>query len=328
MSGGVPFGLGVSIASSAAALVAGVLVDRWLGEPARAHPLVGFGRVAHALERRLNPRARARAVPSYVARMLGGLAWALAVLPPVALGWTLLGCLPGWAQWLAQVAMLWFALGGKSLDLHIGPVGQALARGDLPGARALAARVVSRDLSDADAGAVARAAVESALENGSDAVFAALFWFAIGGGPGALAFRLVNTLDAMWGYRSERFLHFGWAAAKIDDLANWAPARLTAASYALLGHRADAWRCWRTQAPAWDSPNAGPVMAAGAGSLRVRLGGAARYHGVIEERPVLGCGAAPVADDVARALRLVRATTWSWLAVSVAAGVLALCVAH
>ncbi|MGI4983939.1 MAG: cobalamin biosynthesis protein, partial [Janthinobacterium lividum] len=112
MSGGVPFGLGVGIASSAAALVAGVLVDRWLGEPARAHPLVGFGRVAHALERRLNPRARARAVPSYVARMLGGLAWALAVLPPVALGWTLLGCLPGWAQWLAQVAMLWFALGG------------------------------------------------------------------------------------------------------------------------------------------------------------------------------------------------------------------------
>jgi adenosylcobinamide-phosphate synthase len=163
--------------------------------------------------------------------------------------------------------MLWFAIGGKSLEQHIAPVGAALTAGDLPLARSLAARVVSRDLNDADEAAIARAAVESALENGNDAVFAALFWFALAGGPGALAFRLVNTLDAMWGYRTPRFLYFGWAAAKIDDAANWLPARLTALTYTVFGDRKQAWHCWRTQAPAWDSPNAGPVMAAGAGSL-------------------------------------------------------------
>jgi adenosylcobinamide-phosphate synthase len=128
-------------------------------------------------------------------------------------------------------------------------------------------------------------------------------------------FRLANTLDAMWGYRTPRYLRFGWAAARFDDVLNFVPARLTAASYALMGDTRTAWRCWRTQAPLWDSPNAGPVMAAGAGSLNVLLGGPAIYNGALETRPVLGFGMTASPRHVVAALRLVERTTLLWLAV-------------
>ncbi len=153
------------------------------------------------------------------------------------------------------------------------------------------------------------------LENGNDAIFGTLFWFALLGGPGALLFRLANTLDAMWGYRTERFNLFGRFAARFDDALNWLPARLTALSYALLGKTRTAFNCWRVQAPGWDSPNAGPVMAAGAGSLGIALGGAAIYHGQEEIRPPLGQGPAPVAADLYRAITLVKRSLWLWLSI-------------
>ncbi|MBN3793326.1 CobD/CbiB family cobalamin biosynthesis protein, partial [Burkholderia sp. Ac-20353] len=227
-----------------------------------------------------------------------------------------------------HVALLWFALGAKSLADHLAPIAAALLRHDLPGARALTARIVSRDTSTADEGALSRAAVESALENGNDAIFGALFWFVVAGGPGALMFRLANTLDAMWGYRTPRFLTFGWAAARIDDALNWIPARLTAASYALLGDTANAWRCWRTQARHWDSPNAGPVMAAGAGSLNVQLGGPAVYHGELEQRPQLGSGSPATAAHIVAALSLVTRTLALWLALLVASAALVMGTQH
>ncbi|MNZ78367.1 cobalamin biosynthesis protein [compost metagenome] len=161
---------------------------------------------------------------------------------------------------------------------------------------------------------MARATTESVLENGSDAVFAALFWFLVAGAPGVVLYRLSNTLDAMWGYRNERFERFGWAAAKIDDVLNYLPARLVALTYALLGKTALALRCWQRQAPQWDSPNAGPVMAAGAGALGVALGGAAIYHGELHVRPDLGEGPAPGARDIERALNLVYGGVLLWLA--------------
>jgi adenosylcobinamide-phosphate synthase len=189
---------------------------------------------------------------------------------------------------------LYAALGARSLSTHRADRRCPDAR--RPARRApLTARIVSRDTADADAEALARAACESALENGNDAIFGALFWFLIGGAPAVIVFRLANTLDAMWGYRTPRWLMFGWAAARIDDVLNLVPARLTALSYASLGATAQALRCWRTQARAWSSPNAGPVMAAGAGAVGVALGGGARYHGEWEERPPLGAGDAPAA---------------------------------
>ncbi|MGH6631228.1 MAG: cobalamin biosynthesis protein, partial [Burkholderiales bacterium] len=153
----------------------------------------------------------------------------------------------------------------------------------------------------------------SVLENGNDAIFGAIFWFVAAGAPGVVFYRLGNTLDAMWGYRNARYLRFGWCAARLDDLLNILPARLTALSYALLGHFRPAIRCWRVQGAAWKSPNAGPVIAAGAGSLGVVLGGAAVYHGTTQMRPLLGEGQAPDADQIDRALHLIRRVLMLWL---------------
>jgi adenosylcobinamide-phosphate synthase len=297
----------LSVYSMALLAVLGVIVDRLFGEPRTRHPLVAFGRLATKLEARMNTGHRARPA--------GILAWCAAVLPPVVVAWLVVSALPFSYACLVHVLLLWFALGAKSLRQHIAPIARALSLGDLDQARALTSRIVSRDTSKADENALSRAAVESALENGNDAIFGALFWFAIAGGPGALMFRLANTLDAMWGYRTPRYLRFGWAAARFDDALNFIPARLTAASYALAGDTRMAWHCWRTQARSWDSPNAGPVMAAGAGSLNVLIGGAAVYHGVLESRPTLGAGHDATPRHVVSALRLVERSTLLWLAV-------------
>ncbi|GAA0793314.1 adenosylcobinamide-phosphate synthase CbiB [Marinobacterium sediminicola] len=285
-------------------LIAALLIDRWLGEPARWHPLVGFGRCANWLEARCN-YGESR-------RLKGLLLVVLLVVPPVLLI-AVLTQIPIIGEWIA-VLVLWFALGLESLKRHIQPILRALLRGDMPEARRLTSWICSRDAAELD---VERTAVESVLENGSDAVFGALFWFCIAGAPGALAFRLINTLDAMWGYRSERFLHFGWAAARLDDLVGLIPARLTALSYALCGHTRRALHCWRTQAPLHDSPNAGPVMAAGAGALGVELGGLTCYRGVWVEKPLLGEGDKAQPRDLSRALHLVDRALGLWISVIV-----------
>ena len=293
-----PLLLSGPLALPLAALTA-VLLDRMLGEVRRFHPLVGFGRLASVLEKSLNRRS-----------VLSGVSgWALAVLPWVALALLLRPHAP----FLIDVTLLYFALGAQSLGEHAAAVAAPLQKGDLEAARQRVAWLVSRDTTALDASGVAKAGMESVLENGNDAIFGALFWFALLGGPGALLFRLANTLDAMWGYRTERFNLYGRCAARCDDGLNWIPARLTALSYALLGQTRTALACWRTQAPGWESPNAGPVMAAGAGSLGVQLGGAAIYHGKEEIRPPLGLGPAPAAQDLARAIRLIRRSLWLWL---------------
>ncbi|AJC21507.1 adenosylcobinamide-phosphate synthase CbiB [Pandoraea pulmonicola] len=295
-----------------AALI-GVLLDAWLGEPRRWHPLVGFGRIASGVQAWLNTE-ETRDKP-FSAMVRGTWAWSIMLVVPVLLAWALTW-LPGWSGILWQALALYAALGARSLREHVMPIARALSEGDLPQARALTARIVSRDTEDASASDIARAAVESTLENGNDAIFGALFWFAIAGAPGVVLFRLANTLDAMWGYRTDKFLYFGRPAARIDDLLNWIPARLTAASYAIFGDMSRAIVCWRTQAKAWSSPNAGPVMAAGAGSLGVQLGGPARYQGEWETRPELGCGMAPSAQHIKAAWRLISRSMWMWLIVS------------
>jgi adenosylcobinamide-phosphate synthase len=296
--------------SMALGMLSAVALDAWLGEPRRAHPLVAFGRLAVCIERRL-----------YADRVgAGALAWALAVLPPLLLVSLGLQMLRLHAPWLAQAVsalLLYAALGLRSLGQHAQPVAAALHAGELDAARDAVARMVSRDTAPLDSSQLAAAATESVLENGNDAVFGALFWFVLLGAPGAVLYRLANTLDAMWGYRNARYERFGKFAARLDDVLNYLPARLTACSYALCGDARRAWRCWRVQAPHWDSPNAGPVMAAGAGALGVRLGGPAPYHGMWEQRPILGEGVVADARSIQRALRLVRRAVVLWLLVVV-----------
>ncbi|MCA1858409.1 adenosylcobinamide-phosphate synthase CbiB [Massilia oculi] len=296
---------GLGLPQLAALLLAGVLLDLLLGEPRRWHPLVGFGRLAQWLEGRLN-HGRSR-FPR------GLLAWILAVLPLTALAWL---AAHHAGLWLHAV-LLYACIGLRSLREHTLPIVDALRAGDLETARVRTSWIVSRDTADAQEAELAKAGAESLLENGNDAVFGTLFWFLVAGGAGAVLFRLANTLDAMWGYRNERFDLFGRTAARIDDALNYVPARLTALSYVLLAGsaRARAWQCWRSQAPAWSSPNAGPVMASGAGALGVSLGGAAVYDGRLEQRPPLGTGPAATSGDIARAWRLVLHTTLLWLGV-------------
>lgn len=300
---------GLSMAQLACLLLTGVWLDLLLGEARRWHPLVGFGKLAQRIEGRLNRGGRPFT--------RGLLAWPLAVLPLVLLAWL---ATEHAGLWLHAV-LLYVCIGLRSLRDHTLPIVEALRAGDLETARMCTSWIVSRDIHDAQEADLAKAGAESLLENGNDAVFGTLFWFLVAGGAGAVLFRLANTLDAMWGYRNERFLLFGRAAARIDDALNYVPARLTALSYVVLAGaaRARAWQCWRTQAPAWSSPNAGPVMASGAGALGVSLGGAAVYGGRLEQRPLLGTGPAATAADIVRAWRLVLRTTALWLGLACAA---------
>ncbi len=288
---------------TALALLLGSLADRLLGEPRRWHPLVGFGRLAQALEARLNTR------PSqpFWALVGGGLALLMLVLPlGLASAWL-------WYWLLAQSPLLalvfgaltlYASLGGRSLAEHVQAVDSALSQ-DLSAGRCAVQRIVSRDCAAMDEPQVVRASLETLLENTSDAIIGPLFWFALLGPAGALVYRLSNTLDAMWGYRSARFLYFGRAAARWDDLINLLPARLTALAFAAVGNSAAALHHWRHYAKYWSSPNGGPVICAGSGALGISLGGGARYHGQWQEKPATP-GRAPSRADIGRALVLVQ----------------------
>jgi adenosylcobinamide-phosphate synthase len=293
-------------------MLAAVLLDRWLGEPRHWHPLVGFGWLARRVEQMFYGASYVRGIAALCTVTLPFIALTVGLQSLEIVGM------------LCSVLLLYLAIAPRSLREHAERVSFACAKHDLSAARVAVGMMVSRDTSQLNEEGVARATVESVLENGNDAIFSALFWFVVAGAPGVVLYRLSNTLDAMWGYRNARYNEFGWAAARLDDALNFIPARLTAMSYALLGHTRSALQCWRTQAAHWESPNAGPVMAAGAGALQVRLGGAAIYHGELSERPLLGCGTEVGGSDISRAVQLVQRTLYLWLG---AVGVSALLVA-
>ncbi|MES9869057.1 MAG: adenosylcobinamide-phosphate synthase CbiB [Sedimenticola sp.] len=278
-----------------------LIVDQLLGELSRWHPLVGFGRLADQVEGRLNDGRDGK--------LKGVVALLITTLPFVLLAGVLEST---WGIWVSLVA-LYFALGARSLADHARAVACELEQDNMGAAREKVGRMVSRDSTDMDRVSVIRATIESVLENGLDAIFGALFWFFIAGAPGVVFYRLVNTLDAMWGYRNERFNTFGWFTAKLDDLLNWIPARLVAAIYALMGNRAQAMDCWRDQAGLLASPNGGPVMTAGAGALDIELGGPAVYQGKRVEKPLFGGDNPPDLSDIYRALDLVHKSLLLWL---------------
>lgn len=293
-------------------MLAAVAIDELLGEPSRYHPLVGFGKIANWVEKRLNPEIDKALDNARIKLRLAGFCSVIFLIAPSSL---IMLTIPqnGFGA-LLNVLILYWAIGRKSLMQHAQQIAEALSANNIVVARQRIGLIVSRQtqsMTDAD---VSRAAVESVLENGCDAIFAAIFWFVIAGAPGVVMFRLSNTLDAMWGYRNERFNYFGWAAAKLDDALNWLPARCTAIAYGLAGNLKQAIAAWAQGAPQWDSPNAGPVMASGAGSLGLKLGGPACYEGEVDQRPWLGNGNDPEGKDIARALRLLDRTLLIWLA--------------
>lgn len=293
---------------------AALLIDAILGEPRRAHPLVAFGALATRVEQTLN-----RSHWSSASRRATGMVGLLVTVAPMAfMGWWL----SQWPwTWAVEVIVLYLALGLQSLATHGRRVATALRRGDLPAARAALGMMVSRDTAHLEADGVAAGSVESLLENGNDAVFGALFWFFVAGAPGVIVYRLVNTLDAMWGYKTPRLAAFGWSAARLDDALNWIPARLTVLTYGLAAARPiAALRCAWRQGGRTESPNAGIVMAAGAGALGVRLGGPGRYHGAVRWRPRFGVGARADGAIIDQAIRLIRIGALLWVLVALFAG--------
>ncbi|WP_149562250.1 cobalamin biosynthesis protein [Streptomyces cacaoi] len=296
----------------------GYLADTLLGDPGRGHPVAAFGRAAAALERRLWHDHRAWGALHTVAcaggaAALGGL-WQAAVRSA--------GRGARSTDVLGQAVVAWSVLGGTGLAREARAVAAALEAGDLDLARERLPRLCGRDPHRLDAEGVARAVVESVAENTSDAVVGALVWGALAGVPGLAGFRAVNTLDAMVGHRSPRHRRFGWAAARLDDAAGLPGSRLTAALAVLAGpDPRGALRAWRADAGRHPSPNAGPVEAAFAGALGVRLGGTLSYAGRTEHRPVLNApGRAVRRTDIERAVRLSRRVGLLALAVTGVAG--------
>ena len=273
---------------SAWGAAAGLVADRLFGEPpAAVHPVVAFGRVMRAVERSVYRDAR---LPGVAHAAIGA-----------GLGLAAGGMLP-------TAVATWVAVAGRALDRAATEVGAALEAGDLPLARSLLPGLVGRDPTDLDEKEVARAVVESVAENTVDAVVAPVLWAAVAGAPGALGYRAANTLDAMVGHRSSRYRKYGWASARLDDLAGWIPARVTAGLVAAVRpHAAPAvWTAVRSQAPAHPSPNAGVAEAAFAAALGLRLGGENRYCDRVELRPPLGTGRPAEPHDIARAVGLSR----------------------
>jgi adenosylcobinamide-phosphate synthase len=303
-------------APTAAGLALGVAADLLLGDPRRAHPVAGFGATAAALERRVWRDTRG-AGAGYALGLIAATTGLGAVLDRSTRQRPVLRA-------LVTAAATWTVLGGTSLARTATELERALADGDLPAARAVLPSLAGRDPSGLDAPELARATVESVAENTADAAVAPLFWGAVAGIPGLLGYRAVNTLDAMVGHRSPRYARFGWAAARLDDAANWLPARLTAAltvacAPATGGSAAGAWRAWRRDGAAHPSPNAGRCEASLAGALGLRLGGRNVYGSRVEDRPTLGDGRPPAGGDIRRAVRLSRAVWCAAAALAVVA---------
>jgi adenosylcobinamide-phosphate synthase len=274
-------------------LIGGYAADLAFGDPARWHPVAAFGRVAAALERAVYAPSRRRGA-AYALGLVGGAA--------------LLGRRLGRAA-LLDVLLTWAALGGRSLVAQARLIAAAIETGELDAARAALPVLAGRDPEALQERGISRAVVESLAENTGDAVVGPLVWGAVAGAPGLAAYRAANTLDAMVGHRSERYLEFGWAAARLDDFMSWPGARLgavlaVACAPVVSGSPGTAWAVLRRDGAAHPSPNAGRLEAAFAGALGVRLGGPLSYGGRAEERPLIGDGAPPDAAAIRRAARL------------------------
>lgn len=306
---------------SSSAIFSALVLDHLLGETSRFHPLVGFGNLAQRLEKYFYPKSSKSAFRLWG---FGVLAWIGAVMPIfvvsalltqyIALSHGLM------VYWVCSVLVIYLAIGARSLSEHANAIYTPLQTGDLPASRQALSMLVSRDTDQLDESDIATATIESVVENSHDSVIGVFFWFSVFGIPGVVLFRLANTLDAMWGYRTSRYNYFGRWSARIDDMLGYVSARITVLLFSLQSYKAlpAAFRYGRK----WYSPNAGPVMAAGAGALNIQLGGDQIYAGEKKSRPLLGAGDAPNATHIAKALILVKRSYYLYpLVLLVMAGV-------
>jgi adenosylcobinamide-phosphate synthase len=284
-------------------VAAALLLDAVLGEPPEAvHPTVLMGRAISAFEQ------RALKMQSPRSRRLAGIFLALA-MPSLIFFSTrkVLGALTGRLRWTTETALISTSLSMRGLAEAAGSVEHALNGGDLRVARIRVARFVGRDTHDLSEPEVCRAAAESVAENTSDGVVAPMLYGLLFGAPGALAYKAVNTLDSMVGHPEPPYREFGWASARLDDLANLAPSRImTLAVAASSGRPLRTLGMAHRYGPLTVSPNAGMAEAAFAGALAVRLGGTNSYGGVSRSGAILGEGRVPVSDDIRRAVKLMR----------------------
>lgn len=300
------------LVANALAVVVALWLDRWLGEPSKFHPLVGYGNVVVALEK------RCRRMTFLNAFQQGVLAWALAVVPLVATVLAL--CIVilmnfvtdsenarlSLVYWFAfNTAVLYLTIGGKSLIEHAESIYRPLSENNIEEARRQVGMIVSRNTEKMTEKDISSSTIESVLENGNDAVFAPIFWFVLFAAPGAVLLRAANTLDAMWGYKNQRYLAFGRFAARSDDVLGWLPARITGVIYALQGNFNKAIHCWNTQAKECSSPNGGVVMTSGAGALNITIGGPTYYHGILHDKKPMGVGEIAHWSSIPRANQLV-----------------------
>ncbi|MEI8406125.1 MULTISPECIES: cobalamin biosynthesis protein [unclassified Kribbella] len=285
--------------SRALGLILGFAADRVLGDPRRYHPVAGFGQVASRLESRWYDDSRA-AGTSYTVVLVGTATAAGALAERLTRPWPIL-------HTLVTAAATWTVLGARSLDREAEAMAALLEEKDIPAARDRLSHLCARDATNLEADELARATVESLAENTSDACVAPLLWGGVLGVPGLLGYRAANTLDAMVGYKSAKYLNFGWAAARLDDVLNLLPARACALLTGLAaGQPQQAVKVWQRDASKHPSPNAGPVEAAFAGVLDLQLGGRNSYGDYQEDRGTLGDGPTPTVADVRRTAALAR----------------------
>lgn len=284
-----------------------LLLDKILGEAKRFHYLVGFGWLASKLEKKLNSTTLKQNI--LMTKLVGLLAWCLLVLPLPVFYFLLIDHLTWYWQIAVDATVLYLAIGLTSLYQHALQIYRPLKSGDLITARRFTGYIVSRETTALSEQEMSRATVESMLENGHDSVIASLVYYLIGGAPFVIVHRFANTLDAMWGYKNSRFINFGYASARLDDLLGFISGKCCTVLYAIQGLQqrkfTQAIHNAYSQGNQYKSHNGGWVMAAGATVMSRKLGGSAQYHGKVIHSPVLGSGSEVTSEDIPTSLTLV-----------------------
>jgi adenosylcobinamide-phosphate synthase len=310
-------------------LVLAAGLDLLIGDPRwLPHPVRAMGQVIAWYDNRVRGICR-----SPIALRFAGfvLALGLPTVVYVLVCWMVVeaGAVADWLGTVVTIGLASTTLAGRDLWDHVQAVKNPLEQGDLANARQAVAMIVGRDTQQLSESEVVRATVETLAESAADGVIAPLFYLALGGPPLALAYKAVNTLDSMVGHRDERHIDFGWASARLDDLANWIPARLTAVLLLIavglvrgsITRMMSGWRVLLRDGGKHPSPNSGRPEAAMAGALGVQLGGTNYYEGMANERPILGDGRQElVAGDITLAAQLMAVA--SLLGAMIGAGVL------